>query len=731
MADFKDLTNEMKKTNQKVDDLSKAVKDSSAQDTQNTTKLTQGMGEIIKNDVGGGIKDLAGTITAPLTSFAKAIPGVSTMGKIAGQLGKNAVASAKQVEKDREQARRENKSNTVLEGIYNGILDLKDSFLKGVQKASGMSLGVVAGMIAAPVITLVNFFKSLGTELKFLNKLTGGRLTNLFKPIVRLFDGISDIIAKGGTGRILKGDTFKVFGRFTNFVRRIIEGPIKLFGRISKAFAKFPIVVNSFTRMFRPIAKFAAGFGRILGRVFLPITIVMSLWDAITGAIDGFMSSDNETMAGKFVDGIGGGIAKLISNIVGFPLNLLKSGVAWIGEQFGFDMSGLKDLDFVSLISDMIMYPFNLISDAVDWIGTLFTDPTAALQQLWNGIVGEGGLLDLIFKPIDLAVNWVMGIFGWSSEDGTDFSFKGFVFGLIDTAINWVKGIFSWAESTPEEGEGGWTLMGSILEAIKAPIRFVKNLFTFSDEDMNAKGMFTKLIDLVYAPLNIAINFVRGLFGWDTDEDGNKTEFSLGTLITDTVSKIWNWFKGLLDIDVMKIVESIPGASTLLSWFQSDAQDQAMAAATESGLYTKKGIGRNSQIDRGMVAGASTEQLEAILADDDLSNEDNKFIAAEIERRRNQGGDPNKIHFGRLSDGQFYYFKMRDGQINVLDDQQRAEQMYNAQDNLDESRFDGSGGNTTIVKGGDTINQSQTPGTGYVPVSVEDRDSNKWNGTSD
>ena len=59
MADFKDLTNEMKKTNQKVDDLSKAVKDSSAQDTQNTTKLTQGMGEIIKNDVGGGIKDLA------------------------------------------------------------------------------------------------------------------------------------------------------------------------------------------------------------------------------------------------------------------------------------------------------------------------------------------------------------------------------------------------------------------------------------------------------------------------------------------------------------------------------------------------------------------------------------------------------------------------------------------------------------------------------------------------
>jgi YD repeat-containing protein len=719
MADFKDLTNEMKKTNQKVDNLSKAVKDSSTQDKQNTAKLTQGMGEIIKNDVGGGIKELAGTITAPLTSFAKAIPGVSTLGKVVGQLGKNASANAKQVEKDREQARRENKSNTLLEGIVNGVLDLKDSFLKGIQKASGMSLGLVAGMIAAPVITLVNFFKSLGTELRFLNKLTGGRLANLFKPIVKLFDGIGALF-KGNAGG-LKGLTNiekaqRTFGRYTKFLRSIIEGPIKLFGKISKAFSKFPVVVQSFTNMFKPIAKFAAGFGKILGKVFLPITIVMALWDTITGAIDGFTSSDNETMAGKFVDGIGGGISKLISNIVGFPLNLLKSGIAWIGEMFGLDMSGLKNLDFVQIVKDMIMYPFDLLSDAVDWMKTLFTDPTAALDQLWTSIV-DGSLIDLLFKPINMAINWVMGIFGWSTEDGEEFSLGTFVTDAFKSAWNWITGIFSWGADAAVEG--GFTLMGWLTDAIMAPIRFIKNLFTFSDEDMNAKGIFTKLIDLVYLPLNLAINWVRGLFGWDTDEDGNKTEFSLGTLVTDAISKIWDWFKGLLDIDIKGIVSKIPGASTLMSWFSGDDEPEPSADP------------RESLNDQRMLNDMEMEEISQRM--DKFESGRNAYRGRDTQEKY----DADKARFDLLM-AQQQELESRlarmspDGNpvLEPLTDGQRAGQMYDAQGRLIDAQA-GANGNTVIIKGGDTVNQGGGGGTSFVPVSTTDSDSQQWNGTND
>ena len=37
-----------------------------------------------------------------------------------------------------------------------------------------------------------------------------------------------------------------------------------------------------------------------------------------------------------------------------------------------------------------------------DGVVGLFTDPVGTLTSMWNGIVGEGGLLDIIFTPIDI-----------------------------------------------------------------------------------------------------------------------------------------------------------------------------------------------------------------------------------------------------------------------------------------------------------------------------------------
>jgi len=54
---------------------------------------------------------------------------------------------------------------------------------------------------------------------------------------------------------------------------------------------------------------------------------------------------------------------------------------------------------------------------------------------------------------------------------------------------------------------------------------------------------------------------LMGLFGW-SEPDGEP--FSIGKLVMDAVDSIISWFKGLLDIDVGAIVDSIPGASTVL-----------------------------------------------------------------------------------------------------------------------------------------------------------------------
>src|SRR6056300_545975 len=73
-----------------------------------------------------------------------------------------------------------------------------------------------------------------------------------------------------------------------------------------------------------------------------------------------------------------------------------------------------------------------------------------------------------------------------------------------------------------------------------------------------------------------------------------------------------------------------------MSWFTADAQEQALAAASESGLYDKDWVG-NSEVNRDMVASAAREQLEAILADNDISEANRQFILDELQRRASGG----------------------------------------------------------------------------------------------
>jgi hypothetical protein len=57
-------------------------------------------------------------------------------------------------------------------------------------------------------------------------------------------------------------------------------------------------------------------------------------------------------------------------------------------------------------------------------------------------------------------------------------------------------------------------------------------------------------------------------------------------------------------------------------------------AAEDSGLYDKKGMGRNSKLDESLIGDATTGQLEAIVADNDLSKDQMKLVVDEIAQRQ-------------------------------------------------------------------------------------------------
>jgi hypothetical protein len=55
-------------------------------------------------------------------------------------------------------------------------------------------------------------------------------------------------------------------------------------------------------------------------------------------------------------------------------------------------------------------------------------------------------------------------------------------------------------------------------------------------------------------------------------------------MVFNAIKNIWDWFKGLLDIDVASIAKGIPGAETLLSWMGDSAAEKKTTELTKGGL---------------------------------------------------------------------------------------------------------------------------------------------------
>jgi hypothetical protein len=459
-------------------------------------------------------------------------------------------ASAAEVEKQREEARAAAEQTTLLESIANNTAGMLEKFVDSLKTAGGMGLGAIAGLIAAPVVALAEFFRTLKAEFAFLKTLTNGGIAKVGKGIARLGELFSsfftkiDNISNGKFGKLLANidEFFKpVRTFFSNVLTKVDDllQPIRnLFNNVKTFLGKFnpknfefftkasgmvdegvgfirgmfnsvknflsPIktgflALDSAMGVFQPIIKFAAGLGRVLGKIFLPITVLMSVFDFVTGFMDGYDE-------GGIIGGIEGGITKLLQGLIGMPLDLLKGAVEWIGEALGFDMSFMEGFSFSELIGDLVGGIFDGVSGVFSFLGDLFDFSDMTLFE------GFGKLVDIVFLPLNLAINFVKGLFGWGSEDEDEpFSLFGFVTGAFQKAWDWITGIFSWDDT---EGEGEQqTLWGYITGKLSAIWEWLSGLFDF-DLGSAVEGLLPS-----WTP-----GWVRSALGLGDGGDGEESE---------------------------------------------------------------------------------------------------------------------------------------------------------------------------------------------------------------
>lgn len=263
---------------------------------------------------------------------------------------------AKQEELEAEQAASEKKNRSLLESMVDGITTLNKSFLAGLKDKGKFAIAGLAALIAAPVVALVSFFKQLAVEFAFLKKLTRvGAIGKIFTPLVNLFTNLTAAF-KGTTFGALAIDKVKnVITAIKNFFAPVGRFFSTIFGQIA--------TLTKASASASGILKFASGFGTILGKIFLPITILMSAFDFVTGFMEGYKEDG-------IIGGLRDGVSKLFANLIGAPLNMLKDAAAWVLRQFGFNESAeeLKKFDFKKIITDILSWPFNQLLKIIDMV---------------------------------------------------------------------------------------------------------------------------------------------------------------------------------------------------------------------------------------------------------------------------------------------------------------------------------------------------------------------------
>ena len=212
-------------------------------------------------------------------------------------------------------------------------------------------------------------------------------IRSFFKPLKGVADGLK------GVGALVT--KLPIIGSITNF----FIGSAKAVGGVAKA---------------------ASPFLKLLGKLFLPLTIIIGVFDTIKGAISGFKEDDEATLGEKILNAIQGGLTGLVNSIIGIPLDLVVSLINFVAKKFGFE-DGLipEDMKPSKLIAKLIALPFDALKAAINFVKGIFTDPVGTIKSLFNSIFGEGGILNFLVEPLEPVFNFIKKIFS--------FDFMGFI----------------------------------------------------------------------------------------------------------------------------------------------------------------------------------------------------------------------------------------------------------------------------------------------------------------
>ena len=282
---------------------------------------------------------------------------------------------------------------TIIAAALGGIVGAISGYVKTLLKLNKVLIGAVESTLIAigkffPSIKKMLFAIETNFVLGFEKIKTASKMIfdNIAKKFSLITGAIEDIISK-----LLKSNTVKtiaeVFTKVVNSIKAFFEPIQDAFKVIQEGSSTVGNIVKSIKGkvstvlgFFDDIAKYFSAFGKVFGAVAkivsklaIPLTIIMTVWDVISGAIDGFKKEG-------WVGAISGAIKGLIESITTGPLDLLKNVVSWILESLGFEKAS-KFLDSFSF-TDIMKGFIDAIFHPIDTIKSIFNSAVDFLDKI-------------------------------------------------------------------------------------------------------------------------------------------------------------------------------------------------------------------------------------------------------------------------------------------------------------------------------------------------------------
>ena len=311
-----------------------------------------------------------------------------------------------------------------LEGIENNNKakpslkeDIKEGFsLGGIISGIGIALGALAGVISAyvnnikfwlklftpelmkkeisEVVKIIRtVFSNLGLKLKEIFDTKLKSLGDFFENSINKIKSIFKIDDESKISKVFKWLKTGIKNFFAPFEEAYIVLKDLIAGPAKESKGIFTVIgenLGKFGKMFGAVAE-------IVGKLLYPLTIVMTLWDTVKGAIEGY---EKEGVVGA----IQGALTGFFNSLVGGLADLVKDMASWVLEKLGFEEAS-KDLDsfsFQDIIADYfdaLFHPIDTIKRMISSIQISIVETLNSLIDKWNDSVPDALKIDKIEVP--------------------------------------------------------------------------------------------------------------------------------------------------------------------------------------------------------------------------------------------------------------------------------------------------------------------------------------------